>query len=347
MSKPWDNIVLPVVGDINQDNFTDGALKTNINTNYLKDGCDYLDNLIVDKPNENLLINGDFQVWQKGDSILTDSAGETTTDRWIGQSALVTRQSNDGTLPFNSKNYLRCEVQTTSALRGLQYRFEGIHQINNKTVTLSFWINNIHNDSDLDFQFQLVPSGSIDGTTVSLLNETIPAPAGWTKITRTVTVPNVIDNYVEGGYVRIVLSQGGATVTPADFYLAEIKLEYGSIATPFMPRRYEEELRDCKYYFERLIAGNIGHAFGESTTFATGLIQYTEKRTNPSISISSQTGINLLKDEANADSTAVSFTGLRQSNALLGITTAGDVVENAPSIITLKAGEYIDIDAEI
>jgi hypothetical protein len=148
--------------------------------------------------NPNLLINGDFQVWQRGTnfSITTE---KYTADRWAivstSGSYPVTASKNDGggikLVQSSEACYLRYTMED-----------EDYTQIDGKTVTLSYEKNGTK-----------ITSAFTASSAIHIVNIGIPAENG---------TEHIIKN---------------------------IKLELGSVATPFVPKPYGEELALCQRYY--------------------------------------------------------------------------------------------------
>lgn len=188
--------------------------------------------------NPNLLINGDFQVWQRGTSLTKPNAihNEYLADGWmIFASAniqnLVVSKSDFGGIRFqnNGDNGYFCIIQHVE-LDGKQ-----MFMNNGEKVTLSFEI-----DSNMSFNTQC-----------------------------TITPNSVIEYEVKQGKHKYefnfdfisdeeTMSRGYFNVYPftsnimipngADFTVKRVKTEVGSLATPFVPRPYAEELMLCQRY---------------------------------------------------------------------------------------------------
>lgn len=179
--------------------------------------------------NPNLLINGDFQINQRGQQTYTKSGGYIyTVDRWNcwsdnGKTNTIQKQ-DDGIL---------CTLDGECRIR---QAIERPSQMQNQYVTLSFegsvtqgvcWASILTTDSIGDYA-QGVTLGGVDfnGNEKRLT----------TKVTQ-LKKYLVVDFYAQ---------------EPSIIKLKWVKLELGSVATPFVPRLYGEELALCQRYFQKL-----------------------------------------------------------------------------------------------
>ncbi|NFS29025.1 hypothetical protein FDF12_03320 [Clostridium botulinum] len=192
--------------------------------------------------NPNLLINGDFQVWQRGTEQLVDFNGTSyCADRWkVHQlNVLQSKQlTNDSRL---SKYCLRVENKNTSGTQlYLTQPFEDdyIDFLNDKLVTVSFWIKGYNNATNV--LYYEVGNKQVDK--VYLTNE-------WQKVSGTVKANFVKDNINMRG-ITIFTAGSNPILTNQGYEISNIKLELGSVATPFVPRPYGEELALCQRYYQ-------------------------------------------------------------------------------------------------
>ena len=107
---------------------------------------DYLNNKI----GKNYIINGNFDIWQRGLSF--DQTNSYGPDRWkiwtLGSTFSVTRQSflvGQSDIPNNPKYYVNINCTIANNGVGLIQCIEDVRTLSTKTVTISFWAK-----SDLD-----------------------------------------------------------------------------------------------------------------------------------------------------------------------------------------------------
>lgn len=190
----------------------------------------------------NLLINGDFQVWQRGENFdRTSITGRFYgPDRWCCfrgnwvAGTIVTKEGDffKATNP-NATNPMiivqSIESSTVRKLRGKAITFslklKGTTAFN---VNLNVWYNN---------SGELVPGS---GATASVIQKTFSIGTDFTIIEGTGSVP--LD--AQGLLVEVTFIAGNSSLT-----LEYAKLELNDHATPFIPLSYGEELELCKRYY--------------------------------------------------------------------------------------------------
>ena len=171
--------------------------------------------------NPNLLINGDFRVNQRGLTTYTVHS-EFTVDAW---------KLTYGSLAVNSDGSVT--HTSTNTWQGIRQFITNPSRLAGKTITLS--VNSSATTNKLA-QLSVLKAGS---STATLLGSTdVHTGAGITSFTATIP-SDITDN--DQLYILLYTPQAKQSVT---YYWT--KLEVGSVATPFSPKPYEEELADCQ-----------------------------------------------------------------------------------------------------
>jgi hypothetical protein len=221
----------------------------------------------------NRLINGDFEIWQRGTSVTY--LNETTTfylaDRWSGapeyQNARHQRVSVTSPIAGMTARYALRASSSTSAEAASGTRISLGQKIENlncydlagKQVTLSFYVKFSSATSSAssgtygNWQYYLAYDGT---TTDASFSTTSPPtstsssyltylsdgslPTTWTKYTLTTTVPSGTNNIS----VRFQFDNLKNTTSADTMYydITNIQLEVGPTATPFERRSYGQEL---------------------------------------------------------------------------------------------------------
>lgn len=216
----------------------------------------------------NLLINGNFSVWQRG---VSSTASGYLADRWnsadVGSTKTTSRQLftlGQTTVPDNPKYFHR--VLVTAAGSGvsdytlLDQRVEGLQSTAGKTVTLSFWAKADASKNIASLFYQKFGAGGSADTNSTPVTHTLTTT--WTKFTNTWSVPSLagktIGSTQDSLYVRFFFEAGSTfnSVTNSlghrtgTFDIAQVQLEIGSVATKFELRPKAVELALCQRYFQ-------------------------------------------------------------------------------------------------
>jgi hypothetical protein len=205
----------------------------------------------------NQVINGNFDIWQRGTSFNITTNHTYTADRWsigfdgTGATRTITRQAfNLGELPNEPTYFLRF-AQTVAGTGGtfnvLRQRIESVRTLANKTATISFWAKanallNVVVSLAQDF-------GSGGSSPVTTLAPTISIGTTWTKYTTTITVPTIAGKTLgTNDYLAVRFELPSNTTLVFD--IAQVQLEEGTKATPFEQKPIGTELALCQRYFQ-------------------------------------------------------------------------------------------------
>jgi hypothetical protein len=237
---------------------------------------------------KNKIINGDFDIWQRGTSFTVANATRTfTADRWAanrngGGTFVVSQQAfTPGTAPvagYEGEYFLR--ANQTVAGSGTSYHniatpLEDVRIFAGQTATFSFWAKA---DSARVITPSIVQSfgsgGSGDVATVTSPT-TATLTTSWARYSFTVTLPSVTGKTIGAGSSLIpVLSFPYNSTFTIDLW--GVQLERGSTATPFQTASGgspQAELAMCQRYYHRFNGNStsdslINSGLGFSTTIA-------------------------------------------------------------------------------
>lgn len=213
----------------------------------------------------NYVINGGFDIWQRGTSISATN-NTYTADRWIatpyGSGGSFNVAKGTATPPPGFQNYLKVTpVSSTSVNLFLGHFLEtqDVIQFAGQTVTLSFyyriptnftgtWGAQTYYTTGTDEKAWQPVSSTLISTT-SLSNT-----SSWTRSTVTLTVPSGAKSF------GIQFASTNNTVSAAEFNVTGVQLELGSAATTFRrnANSLQGELAACQRYYFRITAGNGG-----------------------------------------------------------------------------------------
>jgi hypothetical protein len=259
------------LGTTGESTYVDGSIQTAD----LADGTITQAKLSTDIPLSgfrNVLINGGFDVWQRGTSF-TGIANTTsyTADRWcifrsvvagysLSQQAMVPSELSG----FNyCARYQRTAGNTDLGVLYMGRTFESItvKALAGKTVTLSFYVRKGANFSgstletavdfgtgtDLGFTTQPTsPSSTTVSTTLT---------ASWQYVTSTISVPTT----ATAARILFFYTPTGTAGANDYFEITGVQLEVGPQATPFEQRPIGVELSLCQRYFFKFISAGISY----------------------------------------------------------------------------------------
>jgi len=264
---------------------------TKVRTGGLTDDAVTTDKLYT--PNlgrRNLIINGAYQVWQRGSSATTAVDNLFLADRFKlfegTDGSFTTERSTDVPEGFGYSNKLQVTTADTSLASGqyVQYGYyiesQDLQQLAYGTsaakyVTLSFWVKSSKTGS-YGFTFKKAAVTQYQYPTMF----TIDSANTWEK--KVIVIPpltiggllpndNTIGMFLSwnlafgSSYTNATANQWTTTgvnystseqvnwmdSTSNNFYITGVQLEAGSAATPFEHRSYAEELALCQRYFHR------------------------------------------------------------------------------------------------
>jgi len=244
---------------------------------------------------KNLLMNGGFNVWQRGTSI-TGTNNVWGPDRWkvygyASNSVTVSKQSAIGSIS-DCEYFMR--IASTSNRAWTNTNIEDVRQFHNQTVTLSFWAktSGATTAESLTFDMSVIydTSGGGSASDNNIAPETFNLTSSWQKFTKTFTFPDMSAKSF-GNNPRVTMTlytpdYGSSVNLAVDF--AKFQLEYGSSDTSFERKTYDEELKLCQRYYEYGKSW-AGPRYSDSVALMYGAFKVT-KRTIPTMTYSSISG---------------------------------------------------------
>ena len=215
----------------------------------------------------NAIINGNFDIWQRGTSF---TGLEYGADRWVnnvtGSACTMSRQAftlGQTDVPGEPTYFCRMAVTSVAGANHfstLQHRIEDVRTFAGQQVTISFWakadtsrtiaVEHVQNFGD---------GGSPSVTTIGTVKKTLTT--SWQKITNTFTVPSISGKTIGTTSflsLNIWFDAGSNFNSRTDtlgqqsgtFDIAQVQVEAGPVATPFERRPIGTELALCQRYYE-------------------------------------------------------------------------------------------------
>lgn len=206
--------------------------------------------------NPDMLINSDFQVWQRGNSFDITERRMYTADRWIAY-----MNTEEGYVPYKVVNNAR-KLKVVPSTGGSKFLIYQHVELNNSVIRkitgneLTISVKMISDNAQSISTAVYILYNSMDKPYVQLNQKSHTITAGkYTVISMTFTIPSDAD-FIDVKSLQIVISSAGISSTVEIDYA---KLEIGSIATPFVPRPYAEELMLCQRYYQMIRFGFTGY----------------------------------------------------------------------------------------
>ena len=201
----------------------------------------------------NVIINGDFRIWQRGTSHTSTATNEYSADRFrtegnnlsttISRQAFTAGQTDVPNFPTYYARVATSAKPSSGQYWGLMQRIEApLNARQGQTYTLSYWVRSTSGTVAASaFTYGFGGSGASRSNSPELTTT-------WQKVTNTQTV-----NLSGGGaYLSVYIMRVPDTAPSSmSVEIANVKVEEGHVATDFEHRSVGEELELCKRYFQK------------------------------------------------------------------------------------------------
>ena len=304
----------------------------------------------------NYIINGAFDIWQRGASISGLGYG---ADMWYAPfSTSTVSRSTDAPEGFKySLNVSRSAGTVNYVLQRIEANNSSL--LVGKTVTASFWAKNIGSDESIEVS--LFSADAVDNfsSTTTIGSAVVLASSGfstsWTKYSATFN--NLPASVANGMHIQIV-GRTEASSSGHSFLLAGVQLEEGSYATPFRRNSpsIQSELAACQRYYWRVTAGVIGAkmgvGYGGNSSTPNYSLQHQMRVTPHTLDSSALNTFTARNGDATVAVAITSLTLATQMNEfyiLYNATHSGIAgVSNAPNYLRASTADaYIGLSAEL
>ena len=270
---------------------------------------------------KNLIINGGFDVWQRGTSFTAN--GDTFgADRWAieRENQTVTKEiASIGNIRCNSMKMLKTGSGAITAYHSIEDGTgvsAGGSLFNGKTLTLSYYAR-ASGSFDNNGQAWLYYNNGSSSVQVATCTDSLTT--SWTKFTHTFTMPTNTETYANVYSLTLSLIRAlDGNVSDSDWVeIAQVQLKLGSVATDFEHRSFGEELALCQRYYQQVErTRGSGNRDAGANVCAFSHALKVEMRTTPTMSFIVQGNDYNYTNNAFANVTSTSVA------ALINITTA-------------------------
>lgn len=220
--------------------------------------------------NQNLLINPDFSINQRGQTSYTGTG--YGVDRWKGyQLNVMVCTPRDG---YGVTLSAPTDATGTGAIYRQPFEASQLSKLAGRTITVSFKVSANRGTSNI--YVRTMANGNGVGDTPNI-NSGVTG-----VVSKTITLPSPLTS------LEIVFRKGAGTL---DVDIDWAKLEVGSVATEFMPPLIAEELPKCQRYYEKTPVKSVIKYARSTGQFYDGYISYkVTKRTKPTVKLYSNDG---------------------------------------------------------
>jgi hypothetical protein len=258
----------------------------------------WVDPSVAIKNVKNDIVNGNFDVWQRGTSFVNPTPVNLapTADKWsvlrTGSLATITREDftlGQTDVPHFPKHYYRSNLSIGGTFSGhfaiLGQRIGKVTKHAGKSYTLSFWAKA---DATKDIAIEFVqhfgtggsPSPLVVGDNFNQSLRKVTLTTLWQKFVITMDWPSISGKTlgtINNNFSAVFLWQSGGAAYDARtdtlglqngiFDFAQVQFEEGSTAYGFVQEDFEDTLRKCQYFYRK--SYNVDTAPGSITTQGT------------------------------------------------------------------------------
>ena len=230
---------------------------------------------------KNKIINGEFDIWQRGTSISVPNASWTYgPDRFAAYSAFSAGSSTfsqqtftPGAAPvsgYETPFFARLTCGSTATFFQIEQRIEDVRTFAGQTATVSFWAKSSATPTVKITTYQNFGTGGSSGVNTDGSNFALTST--WTRYTATLSIPSISGKTIGTNSalnVGLVHVSGGINSATIDIW--GVQMEEGSTATAFQTATgtIQGELAACQRYYYRFTADGAYSLFGTGSASST------------------------------------------------------------------------------
>jgi len=304
----------------------------------------------------NAIINGAFDIWQRGTSFSSPASSTYTADRSLftyngsGAAYTISRETNPaGSLIGTDEPEFFYRFNQTTAGTGATAAFPWVQRVENartfagKTVTFSAYIKT-NSPRTASFQISFGAGSGGSGVPSALISPNFTTTNSWERYTFTTTIPSFSGATLGVGNFMSAVIRTDLNVTQT-FDIWGVQLEAGAVATPFRRNAdsLQGELAACqRYYIALNPAGNTNYpiAFGfcfSTTSVRFGISVPVEMRSVPTITAAS--GYSVIANGTSSTDPVISSIATRGSLVVFICTVTGYTTHHAAAFKTSASFE--------
>jgi len=288
---------------------------------------------------KNLIINGGFDVWQRGTTATKSGdgyGGYLSADRWATYYSGNTISRQTGTFNGSTK-YVARVAGSAGSTNYIYQKIESASSfVSGKTVTQSYWAR-ANVAVTLYSEYRFYNSGA-ETNNVQTTLPTVSLTTSWQKITDTRVLTDSSTDLTRDLFVLFKADCNSA----GDYIeIADVQLELGSVATDFEHRSYGEILADCHRYC--FVLGNspssahrIATGLSNSSTTVYAMVAHPViMRSLTTLTVASISNMSVSNASVGTGLTGLAVQGVVSSTKATGLTatTAGGLTAQRPYFI--------------
>jgi hypothetical protein len=223
-----------------------------------------------------LLINGNFDIWQEATTVAAASASDGVTyvsDQWYNVQSTTAKWNfalESTIVPIGSTYSLKCSASDVNIQVGVIQPIEFVNatKYRGKTASISFQAITTAGKTIDNLRCALVNwTGTADtltrdivgtwagnGTNPTLIANTtilntpvnLPLTTSW----KTFKIENILIPLTVNNLLLFIWTDDTTITSGDEFYVTQVQVNKGTIALPFYPKDYNTELSNCQRYYE-------------------------------------------------------------------------------------------------
>jgi hypothetical protein len=317
----------------------------------------------------NPVINGAFDIWQRGTSIATAAGTNNySADRWIAYrgegGATISRQATGDTTNLPNIQYsARIQRDSGNSSTNPIWFVQPMETTNSipyagQSVVFSFWARaganysatssalavNLYSGTGTDQNYVAAYTGA-----ATLINQSATLTTTWQRFTYTATVGATATELA----MRFTFTPVGTASTNDWFEVTGVQLERGSVATPF--RRsggtIQGELAACqRYYYRNSGDGStfLGSGLASSTTAGAFFYKFAQTMRVVPTAMDFSNVQMVLPGTADYTVSAVTFTSAGKDGCRVNATGASGLTQDKPLFLVCNpSAGFIGFTAEL
>ena len=312
---------------------------------------------------KSFLINGNFDIWQRGVSFVGVNA-VYTSDRWLSNdgdgAATVTQESftvGQTTVSNEPEFFLRHNQTSASTVINavLSQRIEGVRTFAGNKTTLSVFLKAGSSKTfAVDVQ-QNFGTGGSPSAIVTTASQNVAVTTSFQKFELVFDIASISGKTIgsDGNDYLSVRIKEESSFSTFTLDVAQIQYEQGTIATDFEDRPIAEELELARRYFERQSASIVNANFGVGAFSGVGALQVSyfylvEKRVIPSIAFSAIGDFRIENKAVNTVCTSFTVTAAQKRVTQLRPVAIGLGAAGESGLLKAEnTNAFVSIDAEL